>query len=368
VGALVYRLIMRPDTTTTLLKTVRRRLWLLGLIDRLILGFVFASAVLGVAALLHTFLANIRLAWWAPLALLPIAAAAVAAAFSRPSLAASARAADRWLDTHDLLTTAWYLKSRPPDHDSAAARVVQAQADQLAAKQSAAKAPRSLPRPGGTRRPLPVVVAVAVSATSLFLLSLDGVAPTGHLPNPTLGGPLNRNDVAMDDWASVLEPGARDEGALTEGRPATPQPADRPTGPASGAPPQGPPVAQADGRGDSGDSAVSAAARAAQGAGAGPVASAEPPARSGRQDSDGAAAPAEVRTVDVRRRPDGEGLAVDRAVSVELIPVSAARRQPAGNVRDAPAARVGRQPFSPGGGPAHSALQARYFEEARNSD
>jgi hypothetical protein len=354
---------MRYDFTEKLLKGVRRHLWLQGLIDRLGLGFLVVAGILGVAAILHNTFAAMQLAWWASLALVPIAAAVIATAVFRPSLEAAARAADRWLDTRDVLTAAWYLRSQTPRSASAATRVVLDQANQVAADP-----PRSLPRLRSSRHPLPMAMAVAVAATSLFFLSLEGAVPAGNSPDPSLDEPLTRNPAVEDDWLSAFEPGLTDAPPLAEGRQFTPKPPASSAGSSNGPPPRGSSAAEKGEQGDSDQSARSAALRATQGAGAGPVASGESPTKSVRNDRDGPAAPPDFRFVPVQRKPADEATATDRAVSVQLVPLAGGSPQPLAGVRDVPAARAGRQPFTTAGGPAHSALQARYLENMSQND
>jgi hypothetical protein len=353
----------RDDRTETLLNAVRRRLWLQGLIDRGWLGFMAASCLLALAAVLHTFHAPLTLSWWGPAVLLPLAVATLAAAFSRPSLAASARAADRWFDTHDLLTAAWHLRSQTPRPASAAALVVLDQASRVAADP-----PRSLPPLGISRHPLPTAFAVAVAATSLFFLSLQGAASSGMVPNPMPDETVARGPAAADPWLDGVEtglpaavPAAEGSQAMRESPGSSPLSSNGPTSQTSPAPD----VLDPD---ESGTGTRSDALQPAKGPGAGRVASDEVPSAPGRETSEGIVTLDGLELVAVQRRSAGEAVAIDRATGAELIPSGSGPVQPGALSRSVPAARAAKEPVSPGGGPAHRALQAHYFEETSHRD
>jgi len=355
---------MRYDTTGKLLNTARRRLWLQGLIDRGWLGLMVTSGILGLAAVLHTFHMTMTMTWWGPAALLPLAVATITAVFNRPSLEASARAADRWLNTQDLLTAAWYIRSQTRRSTSSASLVVLDQADQLAADSS-----RSLPHLRKYRHPLPTAVAVAVAATSLFFLALQGAAPSGRSPAPVPDESRARDLTADDYWLSVLDPGLPDASPAVEGTQSMRDPSSSPIGPSNGSTHQASPAAGEHEQDEPGSNTRSNALQATKGAGAGRVASEEPPRpATSREASDDTAALADLELVDLPRKPAGEAVAIDRAVSVELIPFASGPGQADTVAQGVPAARAAKELFSPSVGPAYRALQARYFEETSHGD
>ena len=355
---------MRNDTTGKLLNTVRRRLWLQGLIDGGWLSLMLMSGILGLAAILHTFHVTVTMTWWGIAALLPIAVATVAAVFNRPTLEASARAADRWLNTHDLLTAAWYIRSQTPRSTSTASRVVLDQADQVATDPS-----RSLPHLRKSRHPLPTAIAVAVTATSLFFLPLQGAATSGRSPAPVLDESRTRDQTAEDYWLSVLDPGLPDTSPVVEGAQSMREPTSSSIRSSNGPKHQASPAANEREQGEPGSNTRSSAPQAAQGAGAGRVASEEPPRPApSREASDGTATLTGLELVAVQRKPAGEAVAIDRAVSVELIPFANGPGQPDTVAQGVPAARAAKEPFSPSVGPAYRALQARYFEETSHGN
>jgi hypothetical protein len=357
---------MRNDTLGKLLNTVRRRLWLQSLIDRGWLGLMLASGILGLAAVLHTFHMSVTMTWWGIAALLPLAVATVAAVFNRPSLEASARAADRWLNTHDLLTAAWYIRSQTPRCTSTASLVVLNQADQVAVDTS-----RSLPHLRKSRHPLPtaIAVAVAVAATSLFFLSLQGAATSGRSPARVLDDSRTRDQTAEDYWLSALDSGLPDTSPVVEGTQSMREPSSSSIESSNRPKHQASPAAEEREQGEPGSNTRSKALQATQGAGAGRVASEEPPRPvTSREASDGTAARAALELVDLQRKPAGEAVAIDRAVSVELIPFASGPGQLDAAAQGVPAARAAKEPFSPSVGPAYRALQARYFEETAHGN
>jgi len=361
---LVHGLIMRYDTTGKLLNAARRHLWVQGLIDRGWLGLMLTSGILGLAAILHTFHMTVTMAWWGIAALLPFAAATIAAVFNRPSLEASARAADRWLNAQDLLTAAWYIRSQTPRSTSTASLVVLDQANQLAADQS-----RSLPHLRKSRRPLPTAIAVAVAATSLFLLSLQGAAPSGRIPAPVPVESQARDQTAEDYWLSALDPGLPDASPVVERTQSMRDPSSSSSGPSNDPTSQASPAAEEREQGEPGSNTRSNALQATKGAGAGRVASEESPRpATSREASDDTAALADLELVDLPRKPAGEAEVIDRAVSVELLPFESGSGQAVVVAAGAPAARAAKKWFSPSVGPAYKALQARYFEEISHGD
>jgi hypothetical protein len=354
---------MRYHATGKLLNTARRRLWLQGLIDRAWLGLLLASGILGVIAILHTLSTPITMNWWVPAALLPVALATIAAALNRPSLERSARAADRWLNTHDLLTAAWYLNSQTPRSDSKAALVVLDQADQVATNSV-----RSLPRLRKSRHPLPMAIAVATAATSLFFLSLQGAAQSDRIPVPKLDEPQARYDAAEDHWLPAFDPGTSNSDSISEDTQFMPEQSGNAFGPSTGSALQATTGAEEGTQGESGPDVRSKSLRPTNGAGAGRIASIAPPSESNREAPAGTVDLAGLELVDLQRKPAGEAVAVDRTVSVELSPFESNDNHPGAVAQDVPAAGVAKNPFTANFGPAYRALQARYFEETSHRD
>jgi len=70
----------------------------------------------------------------------------------------------------------------------------------------------------------------------------------------------------------------------------------------------------------------------------------------------------------VQRKPADEAVALDHAVSVELIPSESGPGQADAVSQGAPAARAAKERFSPRVGPAYRAFQVRYFEETSHGD
>ncbi len=325
---------------------------------------MLTAGMLGLAAVLHTFHMTVTMTWWGPAALLPLAVATVAAVFNRPSLEASARAADRWLNTHDLLTAAWYIRSQTPRCTSTASLVVLDQADQVAADTS-----RSLPHLRKSRHPLPTAIAVAVAAMSLFFLSLQGAVPSGRFPAPVPDESRAQDQTAEDYWLSVLDPGLPDTSPAVEGTQSMRDPSSSSIESMNGPTRQASPAAEEREQGEPGSSTRSNAQQATKGAGAGRDASEESPRpATSREASDGTAALAALELVDLQRKPAGEAVAIDRAVSVELIPFASEPGQADGLAQGVPAARAAKEPFSLSVGPAYRALQARYVEETSHGD
>jgi hypothetical protein len=302
--------------------------------------------------------------WWGIAALLPLAVATAAAVFNRPSLEASARAADRWLNTHDLLTAAWYIRSQIPRSTSTASLVVLGQADQVAADPS-----RSLPHLRKSRHPLPTAIAVAVAATSLFFLSLQGAAPSGRIPAPVLDESRVRDQTTEDYWLSALDSGLHDVSPVAEDTQSMREPSGSSIESSNGPKGQASPGAEEREQGEPDSNTRSKALQATKGAGAGRVASEESPRPvTGREASDGTTALAALELVDLQRKPAGEAAAIDRAVSVKLIPFASGPGKADTAAQYVPAARAAKEPFSPTVGPAYRALQARYFEETSHDN
>jgi hypothetical protein len=354
---------MQDDSTEKLLKAVRRRLWLANLIDRGWFGLMLTSCCLAVAAVLHIFHAALPLNWWGPAVLLPLAVATVAAAFNRPSLAASARTADRWLNTHDLLTAAWHLRSQSPRPTSTAALVVLDQANRVAAGPS-----HSLPHLTRAWRPLPRAIVVAVAAGSVFFLSLPGVAPTGRLSDPMPDESRVVGQAAKDPWITVLQTGRPDPAPIVDARQSNSKPPDNSIGASNEPKAQPAPAAKHGDQDESGSRTRSHALQAAKGGGASPLASKEQGREPSRDASEGIANLGDLEFVALQRKPAGEAVAIDRAVGAELIPSEGGPPELAVTVERVPAARAAKEPFSTGGGPAYKALQAHYFEEISHGD
>ncbi len=354
---------MQHDSTEKLLKTVRRRLWLANLIDRGWFGLMLTSCCLAVAAVLHILHVSLPLNWWGPAVLLPLAVATVTAAFNRPSLAASVRTADRWLNTHDLLTAAWYLRSQSPRPTSTAALVVLDQANRVAADSS-----HNLPRLSRARRPLLRAIAVAVAAGSLFFLSLPGVAPSGRLPDSMPDESRVVGPVAKDPWITVLQKGGADPAPIVDARRSNSKPTEGFIGASNELKAQAAPGAKHGDQDESGSRTRSHALQAAKGGGASRAASKEQGREPSRDASEGIANLGDLEYVALQRKPAGEAVAIDRAVGAELIPSEGGPPELTVTVQHVPAARAAKEPFSTGGGPAYKALQAHYFEEISHGD
>ena len=298
-----------------------------------------------------------------PAVLLPLAVAVVAAAFNRPSLEASALTADRWLGTHDLLTAAWDLRSQSPRPASTAALVVLDQANPVAADPS-----HSFPRLTRARHPLPRAIAVAVAASSLFFLSLQGAAPSGSLPDPMPDESRARDQAANDPWLTVLQTGRTDPAPIVDAGKSNSEPRDRSLVASNEPKAQAAPAARQGDQVESGSSTRSHALQAANGGGASPVASQEQGPAPSRNASEGIANLGDPEFVAVQRKPADKAVAIDRAAGEELIPFEGGPPEFAVPLQHVPAARAAEEPFSPSGGPAYKALQAHYFEEISHRD
>jgi hypothetical protein len=354
---------MQHDSTEKLLKTVRRRLWLANLIDRGWFGLMLTSCCLALAAVLHLLHVALPLNWWGPAVLLPLAVATVAAAFNRPSLAASARTTDRCLNTHDLLTAAWYLRSQTPRPASIAALVVLDQANQVAAAP-----PHRLPRLTRAGRPLPRAISVAVAATSLFFLSFQGAVPSSSLPSPVPDESRVQSQAVEDPWLTVLQTGRPDPAPNVDARQSNSKPQGSSIGASNEPKSQAAPAAKHGDQDESGSRARSHALQAAKEGGASRVASKEQGREPSRDASEGIANLGDLEFVALQRKPAGEAVAIDRAVGAELVPSEGGPPELTVTVERVPAARAAKEPFSTGGGPAYKAFQAQYFEEISHGD
>ena len=356
---LVYGLIMRYDTTRKLLNSVRRHLWLQDLADRTWLGLMLTSGILGLAAVLHTLHITMTVNWWGPAALLPVAVTIIVTAFNRPSLEVSARTADRWLHSHDLLTTAWHLRSQAARTTSTAVHVVLAQADQLAADPS-----QSLNHLRNPRHPLPTAIAITLAATSLFLLSLQGAAPSNRLPTPMPDESQAQDQPAEDYWLSALEPGLSATSPAIKSTQSTRDPSSSSFVSSNEAGRQTSSNPEKNESVDPDPDIRSNAPQITKGTGTGQGASQEKPRpASGRETSNGTVNFAGLELITLQRKPADEAMAIDHAVSVELISEKTDPVQPGAMTQNIPAARAAREHFSPSVGPAYKALQTRYFEE-----
>jgi len=212
-------------------------------------------------------------------------------------------------------------------------------------------------------------MAVAVAATSLFFLSLQGAAPSGSLTTSIYGGPRTEDHLAEDYWLSVPEsglpgasPGVETSQAMRGSSNSSIKPSGRTTNPAS-------PTAEQDKSGEPGSNTDSNALQAMTGTGAGQLASKEPPRSAPSHDtSDGTASFTDLELVALQRKPADRAVAIDRTVSVELIPLGSGARHPVTAARDAPAARAAKEAFTPRVGPAYRAFQVHYFKETSHGD
>jgi hypothetical protein len=178
-----------------------------------------------------------------------------------------------------------------------------------------------------------------------------------------------RDQTAEDYSLSVFDPGLPDASPVFEGAQSMREPSSKSIGSSNGSTRQASPAAEEREQGEPGSNTRSNALQATQGAGAGRVASKESPRPvTSREASDGTAALAGLELVAVQRKPAGEAVAIDRAVSVELIPFASGPGQLDAAAQGVPAARAAKEPFSPSVGPAYRALQARYFEETAHGN
>jgi len=360
---------MQYDATEKLLNTARRRLWLHGLVDRGWFSLILTTGILGLAAVVHTFFVSLTTIWWVPMASLPVAVAITTTVFNRPSLETSARAVDRWLNTHDLLTAAWHLRSRVPRPAFTAAFVVLDQANQVATNAS-----RNLPQLRkvwlrSPHHPLPTAMAIAVAAMSLFFLSLQGAASSGEVSGPVLNNSFTQDQNAEDHWLPVFEPGLTDTSANAVDTHTKRDPTSSSLVSSKDALPQVSPGTEESDQDEPGSNTRSNALQAAKGAGTGRVASKEPPpATVGRETADGDIALADLELITLQRTPVGETGAIDHTLSNELIPFESDHELSATMAQNVSAARAAKEPFSPAVGPAYRVLQARYFEETSPND
>lgn len=355
---------MQYDAVGKLLNTARRRLWLQDLIDRGWLSLMLMSGILGMAAILHTFFMPMTMTWWGPAVLFPLAVATLATIFNRPSLEATSKAVDRWLNSHDLLTAACYLRSQAPRSTSSTALVVLDQADRVAINTSG-----SLPHLRKTRHPLPTAMAIAVAATSLVFLSLQGAASSGRVSAPVLNDPVARVQKTEDHWLPVFEPGQTDASADGVGTHTKRDPASSSLGSSKDAQLQVSQGTEENEQDELDSNTRSNALQAAKGAGAGRVASKEsPPVAVGRETAEGDIALTDLELVTLQRNPIDEAVAIDHSLSSELIPFESDHEQSATMAQNVSAARAAKEPFSLAVGPAYRSLQVRYFEETSPND
>ena len=129
------------------------------------------------------------------------------------------------------------------------------------------------------------------------------------------------------------------------------------------------PATEQDEPGEPGSRTDSNTLQVMSGAGAGQLASKEPPRPAANHEtSDGTASFTDLELVALQRKPADRAVAIDRTVSVELIPFESGAGHPVTAARDAPTARAAKEAFTPSVGPAYKALQVRYFEETSHGD
>lgn len=160
---------------TGMLQKTSNRVWMQAFIDFGSIGIGLGACVLLAGGLLHRVSGVIPATPWLLFALLPPSLSLlIVLLFRRPSLSSSARAADRWFNGHELLTSALSLVRSSHRHRSSAAALVLARANE-----SAAEWEKELP----LRQPYAVppynILSVVLAATGLLLFSLPGTeAPT----------------------------------------------------------------------------------------------------------------------------------------------------------------------------------------------
>lgn len=361
---MVYRLIMRYDATEKLLNTARRHLWLQGLIDRGWLGFMWMSGVLALAAGLHSFTTAMTITWWGPVALLPLAVTTIVTIYNRPTLEASARAADRWLNAHDLMTAAWHLRSQTDWPTSTAALVVLDKAEQLATDPA-----RSLSHFRNPRHPLPPTLAIATAATSLFFLSLQGSLTNDGLGSPVLEEAQILDQRDEDPWLPILDFELKEIATVVGDKQSTQEPISSSSGSLNEPASRTLPVTEERGQAEPGSVTQSNSRQTVNGNEVGLTASIQSPgSEPGPGVSKGIVSFKDLEFVALQRRPAAENVVIDRATSVELIPFVSDFEQVDTVTPGALAARVAHEPFSASVGPAYKALLARYFEEITHVD
>jgi len=355
---------MQHDAIGKLLGSAQRHLWLQGLIDRGWVGLILMSGILVLAAIVHTIFIPLTVSLWGPAALFPLAAATLVAAFNRPSLEEASRSVDRWLDSQDLLTAACYLRSQNPGPASSAALVVLDQANRVATN-----VPRSLPHVREARNPLITTMAIAVAATSLFFLSLQGAAQSGRVAAPVFNDSFTRDQKEEVQWLPILEPDMTAASADIEGMQNGKDLISSNLVPSKNASLQVSRGTKESGQDELDSDTRANALRAPSGAGAGRVASNEsPPDAVDRMVADEDSALADLELVTLKRTPTGEAVTIDLTLSNELIPFESDQEQYATMAQNVSAAKAAKEPFSRAVGPAYRTLQIRYFEETSPND
>jgi hypothetical protein len=356
---------MRYEATRRILRKAQRQLWLQGLIDRGRLGLMLAACALAICASLHTFRGAVPMTWWVTAALLAVLAPVLMAALDMPSPGPAAAAVDRWLNTHDLFSAVCFVNSQITAATTTSL-VVREQAERVATASA-----EQWPALRNPFTPLRTAITVTVAAVSLFLLSLQGAVESAQTTVQPSSEQRALDQAQADSWVSALKDMAR-AGPPVAGDRQTRQnaPGDftgssgalrRVT--ASGADPAEPSETGADGR------SPARVLLPGQGQDVGQAPSMEPSRRTTAdeyQESD--YVPDELRILNVPRKPAAQTTAVDHAQGIGLLPVESASQRPqlAAN-RPAPAQPVN-EPFALPLGPAHRALQFRYFNEAANGD
>ena len=217
--------------------------------------------------------------------------------------------------------------------------------------------------------PLPTAMAIAVAATSLFFLSLQGAAPSGRYSAPVFNESFTRDQKAEDHWLPVFEPDLTAASADVEGMHTRRDPTSSTLVPSKDAALQVSPGTEESEQDELDSNTRANALQAPNGAGVGRVASNEsPPTEVDRKATDGDSALTDLELVTLQRTPTGEAVAIDHTLSSELIPFEGDHEQSAIMAQNISAARAAKEPFSPAVGPAFRTLQIRYFEETSPND
>ena len=356
---------MPYQATRKILRKAQRQLWVQGLIDRGSLGLMLAACVLAICASLHTLRGAVPMTWWGSAMLLAIAAPVLMAAFRMPSPGPAAATVDRWLDTHGLFSAVWFLNSQTTT-PTTTSLVVREQAERVAAA--------SVEHWPGLENPFTpsrTAITVTVAAVSLFILSLQGAVQPLQSTVPAASGQLARNEAQADSWVSALEDMARAGNPVAGDRQTPPKAsADFPAN--SGSPRRGDaPDANPAEPSELGSIGRSGARLLVPGQGkdVGPTASMDP-SRGAMADAyrESDYVPDELKILNVPRKPATQTTAADHAQGIGLLPVQSIPRGLQFQALRAAAAQPVNEPFALALGPAHRALQVRYFNEAANGD
>jgi hypothetical protein len=352
---------MTDTALVSLLKRIQRHHWLQRLAYRSWTAVVIATAMLIVLSALHTLLIPIPIFWWVTLALSPLAAAVLLGTFlDRPSLYMSATIADQWFQSKDLIASVWHLHSERTI-DTPATRFVLSQFDRWLSEDRS-KLPSLLPQ----NRQSSGAIALMLSASSCFLLSLGGATATLEIEHSQVGDvtTTEQKDTAQktrdaslaSEWRAILDQNLPEQhasrgdhnsnhsGARSDNKESM-QPKD-----------------------DNIDTAITeSAVNAGSGAGVGDSAGDSPGDSPGFAQTPRKKTDSEAQIVNIRRTLSEQAVDQDRrrTVSVSTFDGEFINQE---TLKSAPAARVTRIPFSADLTPAYRHLQARYMKENSHRD